>query len=116
MWCACRHHPFNIVADPELLDLFKMLYSRVEVPHPTTVSRDVREIHRLCKDRVANLLEVILTVISLFGSLICHQDYPGRIHIGVDGWTSPNVFSFLGITVHRAVDNQIQAFTLDFIK
>jgi hypothetical protein len=51
------------------------------------------------------------------GSVITtKQDYPGRVHIGVDGWTSPNVFSFLGITAHRAVDGHIEAFILDFIK
>jgi hypothetical protein len=39
--------------------------------------------------------------------LIGIQDYPGHLHIGVDGWTSPNIFSFMGITVHRAVGSTI---------
>jgi hypothetical protein len=40
----------------------------------------------------------------------------GKLHIGVDGWTSPNVFSFLGITVHQVIEGRIQMFILDFIK
>src|SRR3984957_6353244 len=100
IWCARRHRPFNIVADPELRKLFKMLYGQVHIPHPVTISRDVLEIFILSKERVAALL----------------KDYPGRLHVGVDGWTSPNVFSFLGITVHRAVGPNIKSFVLDFIK
>lgn len=58
MWCARRHRPFSIVSDPELQELFKMLYSRVTVPHPTTVSRDVTEMYILSKERVAKMLKV----------------------------------------------------------
>ena len=45
-----------------------------------------------------------------------NQAYPGKIHIGIDGWTSPNTFSYLGIMVHHAVEGHIQEFILDFIK
>jgi hypothetical protein len=58
IWCARRHRPFSIVMDPELVELFKMLYARVEIPHPKTISRDVKEIHLLCKERVAKMLGV----------------------------------------------------------
>jgi hypothetical protein len=60
MWCARRHRPFNIVKDDELIEIFRMLYDRVDVPHPITVSRDVKEIFSLCKENVANYLQVIL--------------------------------------------------------
>lgn len=39
----------------------------------------------------------------------------GRIYIGFDGWTSPNVLSFLGVVVHYAHEGKSQSFTLDFI-
>ena len=58
MWCARRHRPFNIVTDEELVDIFKMLYARVDIPHPTTVSRDVKEIFELCKKNVIDTLQV----------------------------------------------------------
>jgi hypothetical protein len=38
MWCACRHRPFNIVMNKELMEIFTMLYAHVKVPHPITVS------------------------------------------------------------------------------
>ena len=43
------------------------------------------------------------------------QKYPGRIHLGFDRWTSPNVISFLGVVVHTAHEGQLQSFILDFI-
>lgn len=34
----------------------------------------------------------------------------------VDGWTAPNVLSFLGVTVHHVEDGEMKSFILDFIK
>lgn len=58
---------------------------------------------------------------SLLRLLHCDTDndpkkYPGKLHLAVDGWTAPNVFSFLGITVHRAVAGEISSFILDFVR
>ena len=58
MWCARRHRPFNIVKDDELNEIFHMLYARAEVPHPVTVSRDVKDIFALCKQNVVDVLQV----------------------------------------------------------
>jgi hypothetical protein len=44
LWVACRHRPFAIVKDVELMDIFKDLNNKVEVPSRSTVSRDVKEI------------------------------------------------------------------------
>lgn len=44
------------------------------------------------------------------------QAYRGKVHICLDGWTSPNVISFLGVTLHRVVKARIQTLILDFIK
>lgn len=60
MWCARHHRPFNIVKDDKLNEIFLMLYARVEVPHPTTVSRDVKEIFHICKKNVAEFLQVCI--------------------------------------------------------
>lgn len=100
IWVARRHRPFQIVQDPELIAIFRMLFAKVEIPSPSTISRDVREIFGLARSHVAKVL----------------QDYPGRLHLGFDGWTSPNVLSFLGVTVHRVVDGKVVYFILDFIK
>ena len=62
MWVARSHRPFSIVNDPDLLDIFRMLYAPVEVPHPTTVSRDVQFIFKQARVEVAKYLQVSLDV------------------------------------------------------
>lgn len=100
LWIARRHRPFAIVEDPELLAIFEMLYAKVETPSRSTVSRDVREIFAVTHKHIGQLLKA----------------HPGRLHLGLDGWTSPNVYSFLGVTVHRVVDGKATQFILDFIR
>ncbi|OJT02096.1 hypothetical protein TRAPUB_7442 [Trametes pubescens] len=100
LWCARRHRPYAIVEDPEIQEVFRMLYSRVYIPSRTTVSRDVRTLHRDMK----------LGLMQLLAGLSC------RLHLCVDGWTSPNVLSFLGITVHWHWDGEIRHVILDFVR
>ena len=44
------------------------------------------------------------------------QEYLGRVHLSVDGWTSLNVFSFLGVTAHWFDGTQLQHIILDFVR
>ncbi|TBU22600.1 hypothetical protein BD311DRAFT_675736, partial [Dichomitus squalens] len=104
MWCARRHRPFTIVEDPEFKSLLEMLYVKVKIPSRHVVSRDIKCILEFSKDRVIARFQVRLAA------------HPGRIHLCVDGWTSPNVFSFLGITAHWFQEGQLQHIILDFIK
>ena len=99
-WIFHNHRPFAIIQDEELLQMLRMLYAKVDVPSPSTVSRDVREIFALTRKQVGKIL----------------QEYPGRLHLCLDGWTSPNVYSFLGITVHRVVNGDLKTFILDFVQ
>lgn len=80
MWCARRHRPFKIVADPKLVEIFQMLYHRAKVPHPVTVSRDVKEIFRLSKENVANILQVssCLSFFLRFQCLMHSSAIPGQ--------------------------------------
>ncbi|GJF00143.1 hypothetical protein PsYK624_164220 [Phanerochaete sordida] len=77
-----------------------MLNAKVEVPRPTTISRDIREIFTIAREAVGKML----------------QTHPGRPHLCLDGWTFPNVISFLGITVHRLHEGKAETFILDFVK
>lgn len=77
-----------------------MLHSRTDTPSPTTISHDVKEIYAITKDTVAKELRAT----------------KGKIHCGLDGWQSPNVISFLGVTVTRVVGAKIEEFILDFVK
>ncbi len=60
LWVSRRHRPYTIVQDDELLDIFRMLYSQVSVPHPTTLSRDVREVYEMTRLEIAKKLQVSL--------------------------------------------------------
>ncbi|OJT08548.1 hypothetical protein TRAPUB_554 [Trametes pubescens] len=81
-------------------ELMCMLYAKVELPSRVTVSRDVQMI----------MLDGKIRVIAFLSSLPC------KIHICVDGWTSPNIMSFLGVTAHWHRDGEIEHIILDFIR
>lgn len=57
-WVTVRNRPYAIIADPKLVDIFRMLYAKVEVPHPSTLSRDVREIFTLARYEIGRILQV----------------------------------------------------------
>jgi hypothetical protein len=57
LWVSRRHRPFAIVEDEELMDIFKDLNSKVEVPSRFTVSRDVKEIFEISRKQVATMLK-----------------------------------------------------------
>lgn len=100
LWVSSCHRPFAIINDPPLQRILKMLFAKVDIPSPSTVSRDVKEAFTIAKKNVGSIL----------------QSYSGKLHIGVDGWTSPNVFSFLGVVVYMVKEGKIRSHILDFIK
>ncbi|OJT15227.1 hypothetical protein TRAPUB_8205 [Trametes pubescens] len=53
---------------------------------------------------------------SLTASPIPLRGLPSHIHVCVDGWTSPNVLAFLGITVHWHWEGKIHHVILDFMR
>ncbi len=57
-WVVRRHRPYAIVEDPELLEIFQMLYARVDVPSARTISRDVQEVFKLSKHNLVSMLKV----------------------------------------------------------
>lgn len=58
IWVARWHHPFTIVEDNELVDIFKDLNNKVEVPSHFTVSCNVKEIFEMSRKQVAAILKV----------------------------------------------------------
>lgn len=65
LWVSRRHRPFAIVEDEELIDIFMDLNNKVEVPSRSTVSRDVKEIFRISRVKVSEILQVyLLTTVS----------------------------------------------------
>lgn len=58
LWIARRARPFSIVEDPELLDIFTDLNSKCITPSRYTVSRDIKEIFVLSREKVGEILQV----------------------------------------------------------
>ena len=58
LWVARHHRPFAIIEDPELRALFRMLYSRVDIPLRVTVARNVHLILRDAKEHLIDYLKV----------------------------------------------------------
>ncbi len=100
VWVARCHRPFAIVEDEPLQDMFKMLYAKVEVPSAKTVSRDVKEVWAISRTEVASFL----------------QRLKSAIHIAFDGWTSPNVISYLGVVVMYEHEGLLSSLLLDFVR
>jgi hypothetical protein len=72
LWVARRHRPFSIVEDPELVEIFTDLNNKVITPSRHTVSRDVKEIFLISRERVSEILKV-----CSFELFIC----PGTRHL-----------------------------------
>jgi hypothetical protein len=62
LWVAHRHRPFAILEDNKLLDIFKDLNNKVEVPSCFMVSRDVQEMFDMSWKQVAAMLKVCVRV------------------------------------------------------
>ncbi|KAF8515750.1 hypothetical protein JB92DRAFT_2810694 [Gautieria morchelliformis] len=100
-WGVHHHRPYAIVDDQELSDSpTEMLDVHVTIPSRQTVSRDVVDIHAMSMAHVKTML----------------QGHPGTLHVGVDGWTSPTMFSFLGVTIHGIFDGKMRHILLDFVR
>jgi hypothetical protein len=99
-WSARRARPHSIIEDEELREILIMLNSLVKIHSHQTVSRDISDMYHRSRAAVAFHL----------------QSVKQRLHIGLDGWTAPNVFSFLGVTVQFFEEGIISTFVLDFVK
>ena len=44
------------------------------------------------------------------------QAQRGAIHVAFDGWTSPNVISFLGVVVYFEKAGELQSMLLDYVR
>ena len=98
------------------MDIFKDLNNKVEVPSHSIVSWHVKEMFDMSCKQVVAMLKVHTLVSSMGHCLMYSWAHPGKLHICADGWTSPNVISFVGLTLHWVGEGQIQSTILDFVK
>jgi hypothetical protein len=113
LWVSCWHRPFAIIENPELLSIFSYLNKNVKTPSASIVSHNVKEIFQWSQKSVAPSQCHIPYRLHILTFL---QKYAGHLHICVDGWTSPQVISFLGITITFIQDGKIESIILDFVK
>ena len=66
LWVACRHCPFAIVEDDELINIFMDLNNKVEVLSQFTLSQDVKETFEFSRIKVAEILKVHTITSSCF--------------------------------------------------
>lgn len=99
-WVAERNRPVDIVQDPEFRYPYTVAWPNLVMPSPNTVRRDIKVIYAKCRDRVTTLL----------------RNYPGRIHLGTDAWTSTNHHALVAWTVHFIYEGRMMAFLLDIVE
>ena len=99
-WSACCAWPHTIIEDNEFHEILTMLYTAIKIHSHQTVSCDISDMYE--HSRIAIALHL--------------QSVEHCLHIELDGWTAPDVFSFLGVTVWYFEKGHIRGFVLDFIK
>ncbi|KAF7296800.1 Dimer-Tnp-hAT domain-containing protein [Mycena indigotica] len=99
LWIAVHNRPHLAVKDAELVAAFRTLQPNVHVPCNDTVARDIKIVFDLTKPVVKGLF----------------AKHDGALHAMLDGWTSPNVLSMVGLVIQFVVDNDIRTFLLDMI-
>ena len=57
LWVSQCHRPFSIITNPPLQRMLRMLYAKVDIPSPSTVSRDVKEAFKIAKRHVGTVLQ-----------------------------------------------------------
>jgi hypothetical protein len=106
LWVANRHHPFSIVEDPELLEIFADLNPLCQTPKHHTVSRDVKDIFSLSQKEVAIILQVCCVPFpSIIMLISCRITREGFTLLPTDGHHRtllPSLESlFIGLLIAR---------------
>jgi hypothetical protein len=57
-WVVKKNRPFAIVEDETLIEIFRMLNSKVNAPSGQTLARDLRLVHEMMLGEVIELLDV----------------------------------------------------------
>jgi len=83
-WIIESDQPFSVVEHRRFKSMVQLLRHEAQLPSADTVKRDI--MNRFALER--------------YGISAMLQDAPGRLSFAIDAWTSSNVISFLGITVH----------------
>ncbi|KAG9083718.1 hypothetical protein FS749_005814 [Ceratobasidium sp. UAMH 11750] len=97
--CAQNKRTFNSVADNLYQQEAELLRPGTVLPSPMTVSRDMQTIYTNSADGVKEYFTRI----------------PGALHFAIDGWTSPQASSFLGLVAIWRDEGRIWRSILEFV-
>ncbi|THU95120.1 hypothetical protein K435DRAFT_798347 [Dendrothele bispora CBS 962.96] len=98
--CSVHHRPFAMVEDDAYQEILTMFHAAVDIKSAVTLSRDLKDVFNITHAVVKSKL----------------RDIPGRKHISLDGWSSPNIMSVLGILVSYVEKGEIKTLTLDTVR
>ncbi|THU77326.1 hypothetical protein K435DRAFT_702633, partial [Dendrothele bispora CBS 962.96] len=90
-WFAMHHRPMELTEDDVYREILGMFHAGVDIKSAQTASRDIKDVFEISRVAVKKKLEVIQF----------------RKHVALDGWSSPNVMSTLGILVSYVDEGQI---------
>lgn len=82
-WVSSCHRPFSIVEDKPFRKICEMLHGGVKLVSRQTLTEDMKDVLEATREHVRKLLKRVKC----------------RFHMALDGWTSPNVISTLGIVL-----------------
>ncbi|GBB95627.1 hypothetical protein RclHR1_02580010 [Rhizophagus clarus] len=98
-WIIVDDQPFTVVQNIFFQKMIKRLNSNAIIPSSDTIHNDIIKIFNDEKEFLKNKL----------------QKLSGKISLTLDGWTSKNQISFLGITIHWITDDwKFNSTVLDF--
>lgn len=82
------------------MKILTMLNTHVILPSHQTVARDIKRVYSISKKAVRQVI----------------ADTPGCTHEMLDGWSSPNVLSILGLTTTFMHNDEMKTIVLDCYK
>ncbi|KAI6039697.1 hypothetical protein EDC04DRAFT_2867899 [Pisolithus marmoratus] len=99
-WVAENLQPYEIMKDRGFQSLMKTGRPEYYLPHPSTVSHDVKIVFAKTWNRIAKIL----------------QAYDGALNFGTDAWMSPNHKAFIAFSVHLVKEGKPLSMVLNIIE
>ena len=115
-WVAESQRPFSIVEDDGFKTLMKTGRPDYYIPSRYTVARDVKQVFKKTRKRIAKMLQVCQLKEAEKILIRNFQEYDGSLSFGIDAWTSPNNKAYVAVTVHFEHDGEPMCLLLDIVQ
>ena len=108
--------PFSVVEDEGFKTLMKTGRPDYQLPSRRTVARDVRQVFKQTRKRIAKTLQVSDVAKGKTAVDKCQQEHDGALSFATDAWTSPNHRAYIAVTVHFEQDGIPICLLLDIVE